>query len=560
MAIDPKKVLRPTDIYGLLTLQAGLASDASLNVEGTSLLNSATEVRGKLTATGGTDLLEPVNIIFTDTSVTPNTTNNTVSVINDVVTITATDAANQDAGPVLVVDGIINNRQFFPLNRFIDPTSTTEAVLVKPNEGIIVPIDGKPTRYFLNRSINNVTVTPITDFDALVDSEVFGDWLASGSCTVDHNVSTFSINWNNADGSISASPDRNWNMANDGATWTISGTGSEIIALCDNELLVPLALKNTSVPPLELVSASLTDPTGAAINITNDLVPNSSPAHPLVLDYPVVIVNTDVSTNNTWTFTGQFLDPDNEETFSGIIGRIMYLAPTAELSTTITAPRLSPIFDEQYTAANIIRTFNNGDPTSFTSVTFGGNVIFPTSDPSDPVPTTLSFIFNRGTSTADKLLEEVTSYTNATNSADVTTLTRSTSVEPANFTFPFYLGSVTTTDGFDNTAATAIVTQGGTVDGSGNPLTTFPAQFAWPDISNSMARTKIFGIRTSELPGDPATALLRFKASERDGLGVENTRFTNLSIGRIAGTEEDYSFFIAQTGQPGATSLYVEFV
>ena len=185
MAIDPKKVLRPTDIYGLLTLQAGLASDASLNVEGTSLLNSATEVRGKLTATGGTDLLEPVNIIFTDTSVTPNTTNNTVSVINDVVTITATDAANQDAGPVLVVDGIINNRQFFPLNRFIDPTSTTEAVLVKPNEGIIVPIDGKPTRYFLNRSINNVTVTPITDFDALVDSEVFGDWLASGSCTVD---------------------------------------------------------------------------------------------------------------------------------------------------------------------------------------------------------------------------------------------------------------------------------------------------------------------------------------------------------------------------------------
>ena len=136
MAIDPKKILRPTDIYGLLTLKAETSDDASLEVVGRSLLDGGTEVRGKLTATGGTDLSEPVNIIFTDTSVTPNTTNNTVSVVNDVVTITATDAANQDADPVLVVDGIINNRQFFPLNRFIDPTSTTGAVIVVLNSAV----------------------------------------------------------------------------------------------------------------------------------------------------------------------------------------------------------------------------------------------------------------------------------------------------------------------------------------------------------------------------------------------------------------------------------------
>ena len=529
MAVDPKKILR------------------GLEVEGETTLKKPATLKETLTIEGETTAQKPVTIEFADaTDTSDGLIVNEKTALNDVVTITAIDPDDIDA-PVLIVDGIIQNRQFFPLNKL-----GTENITVKVNEGITIERTGSITRYFVNRSDSDIVIAPTVtapELNQLVRDKTLGEWFDE-SCTIDHNFFTAEIVWNNDDGSTS-SQERLWSQTNGGMTWTISSPGADIVELCNNELVTPLPIKEVIPPKIEFTSATRTNPDGSVTIVTNDFDP-STPNYPLTLTYPVSLVNPNLTDDNTYTFTGSFIDTETEELVTGVMGSITYLAPQASLSVTI-APTL---FDVQYVMATITRIFETGAPTSTISTTLGGTSI--------PITDTITFAFDRATTESERQLVEITSYTNAAPAdpanPDIIQLTRSADVYPE-FLFPFYLGSVTTTNGFDKAAANAIVAQSDSAGNTGTVVSSIPNTFVWPDIENNAANIKIFGIRTADLPNGVNTEL-RFKANPASGFGIENRRFTNLSIGRIDKTNalEDYSFFIAQMGQPGTTSLYVEVV
>ena len=334
-----------------------------------------------------------------------------------------------------------------------------------------------------------------------------------------------------------------FNATNTGFTWVVSKTELMIDFECNGIAVGPFSPKsgNTLDGDISLTALTL-DGTDIFPSIAQSY---DSGTEQLTITYSTPIPYADINNNQTNNIAGTFT-----------IGTVAGLTQSTTLSYqtplfTNSIARANVDFNQTYTTAVVTHTFSRGTATAITASTFGG-----VATGLGTASATITFTaLNRQATAAERLLSETASFTNASNNSDILTISSSATLNPT-FTFPAYLGSVTPAQ---RAALTATIVNNTAIFNRSGAFTSRPASdssFTWSDISDDTANVKIFALPRAFTNG----GTIRFKTVSGSTLGNDVAPFMQISIGDISGGEENYDFYEAQTGQPGAVTLFVEFV
>ena len=349
-----------------------------------------------------------------------------------------------------------------------------------------------------------------------------------GSCTVESSVSVESLNWKNGTSLLGSSI--NFSQDNTGFQVKYKAGSGNIIALCENMLVTPLPTTSGAMGDLSISTLTL-DGVSIAADVTSSFSNGV-----LTVDYDTKIPNPNFSTNTTFTIVASLLL--GTMVVPPITSILTYLGPRETLS--ISTP--NRLFDTTYTTASISRSFPSGAQTSIDETTFGG--VAQTAGATSITFTAL----DRNATVAQRTLSEKVTYTNGTDSTATVQLTTTTILNPI-IQFPVYLGN-------EDTMATPSASSVNNYQKVGT-FTSAPGdqQFMWDDPMNNDLENKVFAIRTTFFSGT-----ILFKANQMATLTNEQTVFANVNIGDISTATENYSLYRAAANQPGAASIYVDFV
>ena len=350
----------------------------------------------------------------------------------------------------------------------------------------------------------------------------FGGGSGDGSCTLETSVQTQSFGWDDT-----SSNSRNFNVDNTGFEWNLGLGETSIIALCENVLVTPLPTTTGGMGDLTVSSITLN-----GTDILADIVETPG-TNTLKIEYPIQIINPNLTGNNTFEvklnlLLGETVVPELTQTLT-------YNAPAFNLS--ISTSNLN--FNNTYNTATVNRTFSRGNPTAFVSTVLGGTAL--TAGANNLTFTPLDI----NSSQAERTLVDTVTFTNVTDSSTLN-VARSAILNPT-FQFPIYLGSVDTTVGLDTNTVntfTQVLTTATSRPGSQN--------FSWP---NETGAIKVFGIANNFFSGQ-----INFKANSSSVIGNLQDSFAQIDTGSEATRTASYNYYEAQDGQPGAVTLFVEFV
>ena len=203
-------------------------------------------------------------------------------------------------------------------------------------------------------------------------------------------------------------------------------------------------------------------------------------------------------------------------------------------------------FSQNYTSVSVTRTFSRGGPDPsdpFDSTTIG------TTPQTAGTPTLSSFAYNINTDEALLIMVEKANFINVSNNNVVEVIEQTATIDPT-FQFPVYLGSVATTTGL-NTTIVNTFTQVGLFTNDSPPTS---QNFSWPDGGATNA-IKVFGILKSFHDGE-----INFKANSSSVVGNIQSPFATILTGANTLERQQYNYYEAQEGQPGAVTLFVEFL
>ena len=376
-----------------------------------------------------------------------------------------------------------------------------------------------------------MTVRVIT-FDDNVASNTIPSSANADVCELSDSVTTTSRTFTS--GSTDLGNVINFNQDNDGFTWVLTQAAQTITALCNNTLVTPLATTTSSTGTLTLSSITLNSvdiTSQVTFGFTNNIVTINSATQ---------IVNSNLTADNTFTLIVTLAR--NGTAITPITTTLQYLQPTVN-TFAITTPNLD--FNSSYTTATITRVFSRGNPTTINNTVFGG--VAQTNGAANITFTAL----NRTATAAQRLLTETQIFTNATNSGDIRSFNSMATLSPT-FTFPAYLASVTVAQRAALTQATMNAAQ------TSGAFTSIPTDqnFSWVDVGDATRNIKIFAIPRTFTSG----GMINFRVNESDPLGNLQSPFMQLDLGTITGGMETYDIYEAQTGQPGAITLFVDFI
>ena len=356
-----------------------------------------------------------------------------------------------------------------------------------------------------------------------------GGGTVSGSCTVEAIVNTDTFGWDD-----SGSSDRNFSVDNTGFQWDLSLGDSRIIALCENLLQNPLPIATKGMGILEVSTITLdgTDIKSAtSVDITTE--------NAIKLNYNTRIAMPNLTQDHTFTVRLSLIlkqEGESDIIVPEITRTLTYFRPSYVIM--LSRPALN--FSQNYVSVNVTRVFSRGMPGFFVSTMIG------MTNQTPGVDTLSSFTYNINTSLADRTMTEVASFVNVSNggSEDIT----QTAVIMPIFQFPVYLGSVETTTGL-NTTIVNTFTQVGTFTSAPDSQ-----NFSWPDggASNSV---KVFGILKSFHDTE-----INFKANSSSVVGNIQSPFATIPTGANTLERQQYDYYEAQEGQPGAVTLFAEFL
>ena len=266
---------------------------------------------------------------------------------------------------------------------------------------------------------------------------------------------------------------------------------------------------------------------------------DTTTANTIKLNYDTRIILPNLTQDHTFTVKLNLIlkeEGEDDVIIPEFTRTLTYLQP----SYLITLSQPMENFSQNYTSVSVTRTFSRGAPTSFVSTRIG------TTNQTPGTSILSSFTYNINTSLSDRTMTEVARFTNATDSstADIT----QTAVIMPLFQFPVYLGSVATTTGL-TTSIVNTFTQVGT-------FTSRPGSqnFSWPD-GGATNGVKVFGILKSFHDGE-----INFKANSSSVVGNIQSPFATILTGANTLERQQYDYYEAQDGQPGAVTLFVEFL
>ena len=351
-----------------------------------------------------------------------------------------------------------------------------------------------------------------------------------GSCTIETQVDTTAFGWDSSKNS-----NLNFSVDNTGFEWELELGQTDIVALCENTLVTPLPTTTDGIGSLTVDSITL-----AGTDITSDVTVDTSVADTIKITYNTQILNPNLTQNNTFDVKLNLLLGTVE--VPEITQTLTYLEPQYNLSVS----RANVNFNIVYGSATAARSFPRGNPTSIVSSTINSTAQT-VPDPTDTT-STLSFPnLNRFANNTERTLTEIATFTNITD--NTTTNITKTALLTVTFQFPVYLGSVTETTGL-NTADvndTTLFTTTGTFTSQPGSM-----NFTWPANTNPI---KVFGISDSFFSG-----MINFKANSSSVVGNVQSSFAKVSTGVNSTQRADYNYYEAQDGQPGAVTLFVEFL
>ena len=357
-----------------------------------------------------------------------------------------------------------------------------------------------------------------------------GGGTVSGSCTVEAIVNTTSFGWDD-----SGSSDRNFSVDNTGFQWDLTLGQSRIIALCENLLLNPLPVATTGRGILEVSTITLdgTDIKSAtSVDITTE--------NTIKLNYNTRIAMPNLNQDQTFTIRlGLILKQEGADDVivPEITRTLTYFRPSYEI--TLSRPTLN--FSQNYITASVTRVFSRGAPATFVSTMIG------TINQTPGTPTLSSFTYNINTSLADRTMTEVASFINVSNGGVSEDITQTAVIEPI-FEFPVYLGSVETTTGLNTTIVNMFTQVGTFTSAPGSQNFSWTTDLAARDI-------KVFGILKTFHDGE-----INFKANSSSVVGNIQSPFATIATGANTLERQEYVYYEAQEGQPGAVTLFVEFL
>ena len=356
-----------------------------------------------------------------------------------------------------------------------------------------------------------------------------GGGTGGGTCTIEASVNDTLFGWDD-----SGSSDRNFNVDNTGFQWDLALGGSSIIALCNNLLTTPLPTATTGAGILEVSTITLDGmdiKSATSVDITTE--------NTIKLNYNTRIVMPNLDEDRTFTVRLSLIlkqEGEDDVIVPELTRTLTYFRPSYQI--ILAEPTLN--FSQNYISVNVSRVFSRGAPTSFISTMIG------TTNQTPGTSILSSFTYNINTSLSDRTMTEVARFTNATDSS-TTDITQTAIINPL-FQFPIYLGSVATTTGL-NTSIVNTFTQVGT-------FTSRPGSqnFSWPDGGATNA-VKVFGILKSFHDGE-----INFKANSSSVIGNLQSPFATILTGANTLERQQYDYYEAQDGQPGAVTLFVEFL
>ena len=327
---------------------------------------------------------------------------------------------------------------------------------------------------------------------------------------------------------------RNFSVDNTGFQWDLALGTTTIVALCNNTLVTPLPTTTDGMGILEVDTITLDN-----VDIKSATSVDTTTANTIKLNYDTRIILPSLTQDHTFTVKLNLIlkeEGQDDVIIPEFTRTLTYLQPSYQI--ILAEPTLN--FSQNYISVNVSRVFSRGAPTSFVSTMIG------TTNQTPGTSILSSFTYNINTSLSDRTMTEVARFTNATDSstADIT----QTAVIMPLFQFPIYLGSVATTTGL-TTSIVNTFTQVGT-------FTSRPGSqnFSWPD-GGATNGVKVFGILKSFHDGE-----INFKANSSSVVGNIQSPFATILTGANTLERQQYDYYEAQDGQPGAVTLFVEFL
>ena len=371
-----------------------------------------------------------------------------------------------------------------------------------------------------------------------------GGGTVSGSCTVEAIVNTTSFGWDD-----SGSSDRNFSVDNTGFQWDLTLGQSRIIALCENLLLNPLPVATTGRGILEVSTITLDGmdiKSATSVDITTE--------NTIKLNYNTRIVMPNLNQDHTFTVRlNLILKQEGEDDV--IVPEMTMTLTYFQPSYVIELSQPSINFNGTYVSIAVTRTFDRGAPDPvdpFFSTMIGTT----TQTPGTP---TLSFsAYNINTAAALLIMSETANFINVSNNGVIEKIpvNPKPSIMPI-FQFPIYLGSVSTIEGLDTTIVNTF-TQDAKIFTNEFPPTS--QNFSWPD-GGAANGIKIFGIAKQDVNSTNfPNGEINFKANSSSVVGNVQSSFETILTGANTLERKDYLYYEAQEGQPGAVTLFVEFL